>query len=123
MAHCPTCQQHPGTMRIAWASLLGKKGKRFECVHCFRALAVPVWQRKVAWAWTIGLSAVVVGGLFGLNLWLEVVPWWLLGMVVAPVVLLVWARWWATVVRPDDAMMARPPRRHSRTHRRKQKLM
>lgn len=123
MAHCPTCQQHPGTMRILSAALFGKSAKWFECVHCFRGVAVPVWQRKLAWAWTAGVAVVVVGGLFGLELWKGVAPWWWMGIAVTPLTPLIWACWWSTVVRPEDARKPKPVRRNSRANRRKQDLM
>ena len=73
MAHCPTCQQHPGTMRILSAALFGKSAKWFECVHCFRGVAVPGLAAEVGvgvdgWCggrgggWVVRAGAVEGGG-------------------------------------------------------------
>jgi len=100
------------------AGLFGSAANRFDCEHCFRAVAVPVWQRKVVWGWTLGVPLVLAAAVYNLGIF-----WSLAAFGLTPLIPFVWARWWGRVVRPEDVTMAKPRRRHSRKNRRKQKLL
>ena len=123
MPHCPTCQQHPGIWRTLRAGL---GGERVYCWQCERSMVVPRWQqRRLRHGMVAALVLGAAAGVAAVRVML-IGPWWwglAAGPALVPVWLYAWARWWSRTVRPEDLRMEKPPRRHSRSNRRRQKLM